>query len=118
MAQKAQLEQTKIAGSIKEKTIDLAQSLVTHGADREDAAHQRGMDHVDKTVAVADHLHGREMDHKAHDLEERKHGLDVQAQATAAALGAQQATTETAKAFAPDRGLHTPSGGKPKKPAK
>ena len=99
MAQKAQLEQTKIEGGIKEKTIDLAQSLVTHGADREDAAHQQKMDHVDKVVGVADHLHGREMDQKKHDLEEKKHGLNVQAQATDAALGAQKAESDTAKAF-------------------
>lgn len=101
MAQKAQLDQQKTEGVIKGKTIDLARTLVTHSGEREDAAHQRQVDTVDHGVKVADHLHSREMDHKAHDLEERKHGLNVTAQATDAALGAQKAETDTAKAFAP-----------------
>lgn len=99
MAQKAQLEAQKADATVKGKTIDLARTLVTHSGDREDAAHQRQVDTVDHGVRIADHLHGRDMDHKAHDLEERKHGLDVTAQASDAALGAQKAETETAKAF-------------------
>jgi hypothetical protein len=102
MAQKAQLDQQKTEGVIKGKTIDLARTLVTHGGEREDAAHQRQVDTVDHGVKVADHLHTREMDHKTHDLEERKHGLNMQTAASDAALGAQKATTETAKAFAPN----------------
>jgi hypothetical protein len=101
MQQKAQLEQTKIAGTIKAKTIDLAQSLVTHGGEREDATHERGKDVAQHQLEVAQHAHDKEMDLRSHDLEERKHGLNVQAQATDAALGAQKATTETAKAFLP-----------------
>jgi len=101
MAQKAQLEAQKADATVKGKTIDLARTLVAHSENREDAAHQRQVDTVDHGVRIADHLHDREMDHKAHDLEERKHGLDITAQASDAALGAQKATTDTAKAFAP-----------------
>lgn len=104
MAQKAELEKQKAEASIKGKTIDLAQSLVTHGGEREDASHERQKDVAEHGLAIADHLHAKEMDHKSHDLEERKHGLDIHAQAANAALGAQKATTETAKAFMPQQG--------------
>lgn len=101
MAQKAALETQKSEAVVKGKTIDLARTLVTHEGDQQDRAHQERVDHVQHGVAIADHLHGKEMDHKAHDLEERKHGLDVQSAATEANLGAQKAATETAKAFMP-----------------
>lgn len=103
MASKAQLEQQKSEATIKGKTIDLARTLVTHEGDEKDRAHQAKVDNVQHGVAIADHLHGKEMDHKAHDLEERKHGLNVTTAASDAALGAQKATVETAKAFTPPK---------------
>jgi len=44
IAARPQLEDVKTAGTIKGKTIDLAKALITHGGDREDAAHTQRMD--------------------------------------------------------------------------
>lgn len=43
-AMKPALETMKTEGKIKEKTIDLAKSLITHQGEREDAAHSKKMD--------------------------------------------------------------------------
>jgi hypothetical protein len=81
---KPALENVKTAGSIKEKTIDLAKTLITHGGEREDAAHGRQMDlaehtrninkdAIDATKVTTDALKTK---HEI-GMASEKHGLDV-----------------------------------------
>jgi hypothetical protein len=81
-AQKPQLTQMETAGSIKEKTIDLAKALVTHSGDQANAHrdHQLGLaDHarnVEKdAVDAAKTTHDAMMDRGKLALEHRKVGL-------------------------------------------
>lgn len=89
MANKAQLETQKAEAMIKGKTIDLAQTLVAHSGEREDAHHQRGMDiaghaleakrdAVDATKTASDAF----VDHANLALEHRKVGLAENQHAT------------------------------------
>lgn len=91
-AMKPQLEQIKTAGKIKEKTIDLAKTLVTHTADQEQAQHDRRMDvaeharnlqkdAVDATKATTAGLKTRndiEMGQRQHAHERAKAGMELQ----------------------------------------
>jgi hypothetical protein len=88
---KPALENVKTAGSIKEKTIDLAKTLITHGGEREDAAHGRQMDlaeharnlnkdAIDATKVTAGALKDRneaDLGQKAHGLEAVKTHADI-----------------------------------------
>jgi len=84
IAARPQLEEVKTAGTIKGKTIDLAKALITHGGDREDAAHTQRMDlaeharniqkdAVDATKVTTDAMKTR---HEI-GLAGQQHGLEV-----------------------------------------
>jgi hypothetical protein len=95
VAMKPELEKLKTAGKIKEKTIDLAKTLITHDADKEQFEHQREMDVAEMARgANQDALKATEITAKAtgdkekrqgdtqmadrkHRIEETKTGLDI-----------------------------------------
>lgn len=84
LAARPQLEDVKTSGMIKGKTIDLAKALITHGGDREDAAHGRTMDlaeharNVRKDAVDATKVTNDAMKTRAETgMATEKHGLDV-----------------------------------------
>ena len=142
LAQKPALQEQETQGEIKGKTIDLAKALVTHTADRQDAAHSQKMDiaeharnvnkdALDATKTTADVLkthHDMAMDRAGQQLEgdqqAHQQGIDQGDQALSqqkvgidgAKLGIaqQQADTQTHTALNPPK----PAAAAAKKPKK
>jgi len=134
-AQKPGLEQLKIDGSNKGKTIDLAKTLIAHGGEREDAEHQRAKDTADharnlnKDAAEIGQMSHEalmneeklKLEHRQTDLAENQHahqrGVDsgkLGLEGQKIGISQQQADTQTHSALNPPK----PAGAAKKKPKK
>ncbi len=111
---KLQNDQQELQANIKEKTIDMAKELVIHGADKEKIAADQQKGQAELGLKAKDQEH-------QHAMDKAGHGLNVGVAAHKAAIDTHQAVLDTQAAMnppEPERGLHTPAGGKPRKPAK